>query len=402
MTPPLNAIMFGAGNVGRGFLGQLFSESGYFVTFVDVDQDLIAALEGNGRYTIRLVDNELEESVEVGPVGALHAGQAEAVAGAVTQASIGATAVGVRALPHIAPLVARGVARRAEAGIAAPLNIIICENLKDAAASFRAMVLEHLPAGHHDYLDRHVGFVDTVIGRMIPPLSPELRAEDPSLIIVEPYKELPVDRQGFVGAIPQIEGMEACDNFPAYTARKLYIHNCGHAVLAYPGHLRGHEFGYEALVDPAIRPLFDAAMAESRAGIVAAHGVEPGWIDAHVADLTRRFANRALGDTILRLGRDPLRKLGPADRLVGAARLVEQAGLTPEALSWAIAAGYCFDDPEDPLALKLQARIAGEGFPAVLAAVSAIQPGEPLGRLIGQRYDALQTGAWPIDLPAAP
>lgn len=399
MTLHPSAIMFGAGNVGRGFLGQLFSESGCEVTFVDVDDQLIAALNSKGHYTIRLVDNDSAEVVEVGPVRALHASQAEAVAEAVTRASIGATAVGVRALPHIAPLLAQGVARRAAAGVSEPLNLIICENLKDAAATFRAMVLEHLPAEHHDYLDRQIGFVDTVIGRMIPPLSPELRAQDPSLIIVEPYKELPVDRQGLVGSIPEIVGMEPCDNFPAYTARKLYIHNCGHAVLAYLGHLKGHEFGYEALVDPAIRPLFDAAMAESRAAIVSVYGVEPGWIDAHVGDLTRRFANRALGDTILRLGRDPLRKLSPTDRLVGAARLVEQAGLVPDTLAWAIAAGYRFDNPDDSLALKLQERITGEGFPAVLASVSAIQPDEPLGHLISQRYEALQAGAWPNSLP---
>ncbi len=321
-----SAIIFGAGNVGRGFLGQLFSESGYPVVFVDVDAELVAALDRRGRYTVRLVDNDWLEEVTVAPVQALLAGDADAVAQAVAAASIAATAVGVRALPFVAPLLAAGIAQRAVAGVAAPLNIIICENLKDAAAVFRGMVEQHLPAALHPYLRAHIGFVDTVIGRMVPPLTPELRAADPTLILVEPYKELPVDRACLIGPPPQVVGLEVCDNFPAYTARKLYIHNCGHAVLAYLGHLAGHEFGYQALVDPSIRPWFEAALAESKAGIVAAYGVAPAWLDAHIADLIRRFANRALGDTILRLGRDPLRKLGPEDRLVGAARLVERAG----------------------------------------------------------------------------
>lgn len=376
------AIIFGAGNVGRGFLGQLFSESGYEVVFVDVDEPLVRGLAQQGRYTIRLVDNDWLEEATVTPVCALQADEAEAVAQAVASADIAATAVGVRALPFVAPLVAAGVAQRAAAGVEAPLNIIICENLKDAAAAFRGMVDQHLPAALRPYLHAHIGFVDTVIGRMVPPPTPELRAEDPTLIVVEPYKELPIDRAGLVGLIPQIVGLEECDNFPAYTARKLYIHNCGHAVLAYLGHLAGHEYGYQALADPAIRPWFDAALAESRAGIVAAHGVDPAWLDAHIADLTRRFANRALGDTILRLGRDPVRKLGPTDRLVGAARLAERAGVTPHALSWAIAAAYRFDDPRDPLAVALQERLAAEGFDAALAAVSGIQPNEPLTVLI--------------------
>ena len=376
------SIIFGAGNVGRGFLGQLFSESGYEVVFVDVDEPLVRGLAQHGRYPIRLVDNDWQEEVTVAPVQALLTGDADAVAWAVAAAGIAATAVGVRALPHVAPVLAAGIARRAAAGVVAPLNIIVCENLKDAAATFRGMVEQHLPAGLHPYLRSHIGFVDTVIGRMVPPPTPELRAEDPTLIVVEPYKELPVDRAGLVGPAPQVVGLEVCDNFPAYTARKLYIHNCGHAVLAYLGYLAGHEFGYQALADPLIRPWFDAALAESKVGIVAAHGVDSAWLDAHIADLTRRFANRALGDTILRLGRDPLRKLGPDDRLVGAARLAERAGVTPNALAHAIAAAYRFDDPRDPLAVALQERLAAEGFDAMLAAVSGIQPDEPLAALV--------------------
>ncbi len=376
------SIIFGAGNVGRGFLGQLFSESGYEVVFVDVDEPLVRGLAQRGRYMIRLVDNDWLEEVTVTPVRALLAGDAGAVAQTVATASIAATAVGVRALPFVAPLVAAGIVQRAAAGVEAPLNIIICENLKDAAATFRSMVEQHLPDVLRPYLRSHIGFVDTVIGRMVPPPTPELRAEDPTLIVVEPYKELPIDRAGLIGPTPQVVGLEVCDNFPAYTARKLYIHNCGHAVLAYLGHLAGHEYGYQALADPMIRYWFDAALAESRAGIVAVHGVNPAWLDAHIVDLTRRFANRALGDTILRLGRDPLRKLGPDDRLVGAARLAERAGVMPDALSQAIAAAYRFDDPRDPLAAALQERLAAEGFDAVLAAISGIQPDEPLAGLI--------------------
>ena len=410
------AVMFGAGNVGRGFLGQLFSESGYEVVFVDIDEPLIAALNARRAYTIRLVEDDRAEEVAVGPVRALHARETDAVAQALAQARIAATAVGVRALPHVAPLVAAGISQRFAGGVQAPLNVIVCENLKNAAASFRRMVSEQLPAAHRAYAETYVGFVDTVIARMAPPPTPQMRARDPSLIVVEPYKKLPVDRRGFIGPVPDIVGLEPADTFAVYTARKLYIHNCGHAMLGYLGHLRGHTFGYEALEDPAIRPLFEQALAESKRGIVAAYadgtsvgatpvdgtsedvpsvGVSVVWLEAHIADVVRRMANRALGDTIFRLARDPLRKLGPEDRLVGAARLAERAGETPEALSWGIAAGYCFDDANDPLAMELQARIAAEGLEAVLGDVSDIQADEPLAGLVRERYHRLQEGAWP-------
>lgn len=385
-----SAVMLGAGNVGRGFLGQLFSESGYEVVFVDIDKPLLAALQASGRYTVRLVDNESREDVLVAPVQAIHAGDREAVALALQAATIGATAVGVRALPQIAPLVAAGVAHRAEATVTDPLNLIICENLKDAAVTFRAMVRERLAPQHHVYLEAHVGFVDTVIGRMVPPLPPDLRAQDPALVQVEPYKELPVDGSGFVGAPPEIVAMQPCGNFGVYTARKLYLHNGGHAVLGYLGHLQGYVYAYEALADKGIRATLEQALTEARAGIVAAHEVESAWLQAHIDDLLHRFGNRALGDTNYRLARDPARKLGPADRLVGAARLAESAGLQPEALSLGIAAGYCFDHPDDPIAQSLQRRIAREGLEAVLKDVSQIRPEEPLGARVLAGYRRLR------------
>jgi mannitol-1-phosphate 5-dehydrogenase len=386
------AVMFGAGNVGRGFLGQLFSESGLEIIFVDVDHELVSALDRNREYSIQLVTNETFEDVRVAPVRALLASDTEAVSQAVAQASILATAVGARALPHIAPLIAAGIARRAESSTATTLNIIICENLKSAANIFRDMVSPYISDSACDYFKRSVGFVDTVIGRMVPPPTPEMRARDPLLIAVEPYKELPVDRKAFVGPVPFIIGMQPSDNFKAYTARKLYIHNCGHAFLAYLGYLREYTYGYESLEDPYIRTLYEQAMAESEAGIAGTYGVELDWLKDHRVDLTRRFANRALGDTIFRLGRDPLRKLAPNDRLVGAARLAEEAGIIPTGLCLGIAAAYHFDHPDDPIAGEMQQRIKQEGLDQVLTEVSGIHPEEPLAGLISSHYQQLAKG----------
>ena len=381
------AVIFGAGNIGRGFIGQLYSESGYEVTLVDVDEPLIAVLQERGSYTIHLVDNEKIAQVKVSPVQALNSvSQKDEVTKVLANATLAATAVGVRILPMIAPIVAAGIRQRVKAGFEEPLNMIVCENLKDAASVFRSLINEHLDEEERQFANAHVGLIDTVIGRMVPPPTAEMRAQDPSLIMVEPYRELPVDRHSFIGEIPPISGMEACDNFSAYTARKLYIHNCGHAVLAYLGYLRGYQYGYEALVDPKVREMLEKVLVESRQGIVMEYGVSAAWLDAHISDLLCRFANRALGDTIFRLGRDPVRKLAPNDRLVGAARLAEKAGVLPDALSFGIAAGFCFDPGDDPIAMTLQQQLKSEGIKAVMASVSDIQPDEPLAALVQERY----------------
>jgi mannitol-1-phosphate 5-dehydrogenase len=219
-----------------------------------------------------------------------------------------------------------------------------------------------------------------------------LRAQDPTLIIVEPYK-MPVDRAGFVGEIPAIVGMQPCDNFPLYTARKLYLHNAGHAILAYLGYRRGYKLGYEALDDVEVRPILQGGLEESIRGIVARYNADEAWLRAHVEDLLARFANRVLADPILRLGRDPLRKLTPTDRLVGAARLAEAAGVPPVNLAWAIAAALAFDAPDDPLAVELQQRIAAQSVGAVMQQVCEIAPDEPLGRAILERYHLVREEA---------
>jgi len=383
------AVIFGAGNVGRGFLGQLFSESGYLVTFVDIDVPLIEAMRSRRSYTIRLVDNERTQEVRVGPVTGLLSCETEAVAVALAAATLGATAVGARALPQIAPLVAAGIALRARRGVSMPLNIIVCENLRGAATIFRNLVAGELDVSYHDYLAAHVGFVDTVIARMVPQLSPELRAMDLTLIIVEPYKELPVDSTAFVGEIPHIVGMQLCDNFELYTVRKLYLHNMGHAVLGYLGYRRGYELGYRALEDPEIRPIFDGALEEALKGIISHYDAPEEWLRAFVADLTARLANRVLADPVLRLARDPLRKLAASDRLVGAARMSEMTGVTPLNLAWAIAGALSFDASQDPMAVELQERIAAEGVESVLESVCEISGDEPLGVAILERYRRL-------------
>ena len=382
------AVIFGAGNIGRGFIGQLFSESGFLVHFVDIDRELVETMNRHGTYRLQTVYNDEKVDLQVGPVRAIHGSQTDHVAEVVSRAAIGATAVGASALKHIAPLIAKGLERRAGCN-AGPFNVLVCENLKGAAKTMRGLVRERLAKQTHEYLERNVGFVDTVIGRMVPVPTPEMRQADVSFIRVEPYKELPVDRSRFVGPIPTVTAMMPQDHFPLFTARKLYIHNCGHALLAYTGYLRGCTYGYEALEDPVVRRVLEGGLNESIAGIVAEYGADRAWLEEHVRDLKRRFANQALGDTVLRLGRDPVRKLNPSDRLVGAALLALKTGHLPRHLAWGIAAALRFDPQEDSCSVDLQQQIRTQGIGQVLANVTSIDPESPLGKTVVSAYQRL-------------
>jgi mannitol-1-phosphate 5-dehydrogenase len=389
MQRQATAVVFGAGSVGRGFLGQLFSESGYEVVFVDVDDALVDALRQQGYYALRLAGIDAVRELTIGPVRAIDGRDVEQVAREVSRAALMATAVGARALSIIAKTIAVGLAERWQAGRLEPLNVIICENLHDAPDLLRGYVREALPEVHLPHLDT-VGFVPAVIARMSPVPTSEQRASDVSLIVAEPYKVLPVDREAFVGEIPEIVGMEPVAPFSAYVERKLYIHNAAHAILGYLGYRRGHQYGYEALADAHVKMVLNRALDESSRALVAEHGLDPGAIQAHVQDLLARFANRALADPIDRLARDPLRKLRPDDRLVGAARLAERHGVEPTGLATGIAAALAYDNPGDEHAVKLQQRLADRGLDAVLDTVCHIEEGEHLGTLIRERYRMLR------------
>jgi len=381
------AVQFGAGNIGRGFIAQLFHESGFEVVFVDVVPEIVRALNAEGSYTIRIVGPDACD-VPIRGVRAVSGRDIAAVAHELATCAVASTAVGAGALPHIAPAIAAGLVERYRQG-ADPLNVIVCENLHGAGRYLRDLVANHLPAAdRREILDR-VGFVQAVVSRMVPIQTPG-GSEGRALleVRVESYKQLPVDATAIVGSLPEIVGVMPVPNFDAYEARKLYTHNCGHATLGYLGHLRGLTYGYEALADAQIGQRLREVLAATGEALVRRFDMDPAEHHAHVEDLLRRFANVDLGDTCFRLARDPIRKLAPDDRLVGAARLCESQGVDPRPVAAVIGAAYRFASEEDPSAVELQRRIRDDGLDATMVAVSGIEPGEPLAAAVRAAYDA--------------
>jgi mannitol-1-phosphate 5-dehydrogenase len=329
-------------------------------------QEVVDLLNERNCYTIRIA-SETPENISIKNVRAVSGRDIDAVARELATADIACTAVGVNVLPAIAPALARGVEKRMQERPNDPLNIIICENLAHADEFLRAEVKKHLPEGCHAYFAEKIGFVMSVVARMVPTMTEEQRQEDPLLIVVEAYKHLPVDRNAFVGPIPEIVGVEAHGNFQAFVDDKLFTHNCGHAVAAYLGYLRGHEFMWQAVRDLKVFTATRAAMLETGEALARAYGVDLAEHEEHINDLIGRFGNIALGDQVARVGRDPVRKLGPDDRLVGAAKFCLAQGIVPKNVCKGIAAGLLFDPTDDPTAEMIQDVVLNSGPVAALA-----------------------------------
>ena len=385
-------VQFGAGAIGRGFLGQLWTEGGFEVVFVEANAELAAALNERREYPLRLIDgaDSGAETRRIGPVRAISAGDTAAVADALATCIFACTAVGVAVFENLAGPLAAGIVERAGRG-AASLNIICCENQIRAGEILRGYVAGALSPDEGAglaFLRESVGFVDASVGRMVPPPTPELLGEDALLIQAESYEELPIDADAWRGPIPAITGLAPKRNFAGYVARKLYTHNGGHALLAYEGYLRGHEFIYQAAEDAALVAALEGYWRETGTALVRAFGFALNEQQAHEADLLRRFRNRALGDTVIRVARDPVRKLRRDDRLIGAALLCEGQGIAPQFVARAIAAALRFDFADDPTAPQLQELVAREGVAGALFKLATVPPDAALAVLVRQSYNA--------------
>lgn len=380
------AVMYGAGSIGRGFIGKVFSDSGYQVCFLDIVPAVIDGLNCSGEYPVRIVSNEESRVEMVKNVRAVNAGTEQAVL-EIAGCDIMATAVGVNVLPKIAPVIAKAVALRIQDG--RPLDIILCENQLEADKLMRGFIYEHLSIEECQWADINLGLVEASIGRMVPPPSAQ-GTEHPLMVSVEPYAELPVDSAGFKGPIPDdLIGLLPYSPFGLYIKRKLFIHNTGHAICAYMGAQAGYEYIWQAAEDKEIFRAAREAMMAGAASLAREYGEEFFiLLEENVDDLLFRFKNRALGDSVMRVGRDPVRKLRRDDRLVGAALYCMEQGISPEPVIEGICAALHFNEPSDPAAQTLQADLLQKGPEYVMTAYMSLDMKEPLFQRLQDRLVA--------------
>lgn len=340
---PKKIVIFGAGKIGRSFIGQLFSSAGYSVVFVDVDQKMVDLLNQKRSYRI-VIKGPKESEIFVSNVEAISSLDATKVSEAVACAGILSVSVGKNALIQIAPVIAAGLQIRYKHNSSSPLDIILSENMLNASGFMKEKLLENLPK---DYpIDQLVGLVETSIGKMVPFIPLAELDKDPLVVFAEPYNSLIVDRYGFRGEIPNIENLALKENIKAWVDRKAFIHNLGHATVAYFGAFKYPKsiYIYEVLNDTEIYNFAREVMRQSMAVLLASYPNDftREELEAHIDDLLYRFGNKALGDTIFRVGQDLTRKLGANDRFVGVIRLAKNLELAHDKILEAMTFAFYF------------------------------------------------------------
>lgn len=381
----MKAIQFGAGNIGRGFIGAVLAQAGYELVFADVVEELLSQINTRKEYTVHVSDHNSYD-IEVKGVRAVNSGSEEAVS-EIAGADIITTAVGLRILKFVAPTVAKGIAARKAAGNEKPLNVIACENGLKATSQLKELVFAQLDPETAAWAEKHVGFPDAAVDRIVPPV----RCEIPLDVAVEEYFEWDVERASFVGPVPEIKGMTPVDNLLAYVERKLFTLNTGHATAAYLGKLKGINTIGECVADPKIAAIVKEAMQQSGEGLVRKFGFDHDAHFAYIEKILRRFSNPYLRDECDRVGREPLRKLAPNDRLILPMMTAKGFGLPYDKLLLAIGGALHFDNAQDAQSVEMLESIKNEGLEATVAKYTGIPAGDPLIAEIAEAYAKVES-----------
>ena len=377
----MRSVHFGAGNIGRGFIGQLLHEADYDITFVDIQDNVVEVLKERGRYEVIMAD-ESEERIPVDRVTALHSVQeADEVTSRLAEADLITTAVGPSVLPILAPAIAKGLVERARGG-GAPVNVIACENMVGGSQALHGHVMEHVPEEHARAVEGIAGFPNAAVDRIVPEQTTE--GID---VLVEPFFEWDVDASQIKGDRPNVPGITYVEDLAPYIERKLLTVNTGHSATAYLGYAHGKPTIHEALADERVGEVASGALEETGLLLTFEYGFDPKELRGYRHTALDRFRNPYISDEVTRVARAPIRKLGHDERFVSPALGLMEMGREPRHLAAVIGAILGFDHPQDPQAVELQETIRAEGERRALARYASVEEDHPLVDLVLESSD---------------
>jgi mannitol-1-phosphate 5-dehydrogenase len=366
------AVHFGAGNIGRGFVGLLLHRAGYRLVFADVVDELIDALNSTPSYLVKEVGLD-SASERVDNYRAINSrGDEPAVIAEIASADIVTTAVGPTVLKFVAPPIAAGLRRRPDG--AAPLAVMACENAINATDALAGHIRSAVPDAEWPAVAAKAVFANTAVDRIVPAQSTQGGLD----VTVETYFEWAIERPPFGGDAPSIPDATWVDDLAPYIERKLFTVNTGHAATAYHGFARGIVKLSDALADDGVRAAVEGVLAETKRLLVAKHEFSAEAQQAYVDKILQRFANPFLPDTVDRVGRHPLRKLSRSERLIGPAAELAERGIRPRHLLATVEAALSFDVPDDPESVELQQLLRSLTAAEATERICGLKPADPL------------------------
>lgn len=384
----MKCVIFGAGKIARGFIGHLLYISGISFCFVEKFDGLTDLINERGEYTVNILGNSDANCIVKGAM-AYKFSDVQGISAAIADADAVFTAVGGKNLGEIVPLLAAGIEKKAKQG--GFLNIVTCENWKLPANILREGIAAAISGEAKQYFENEVGVTEAVIMRSAIESDPELLAKDPLVVNVQDFWELPVDASRIRGALPEIKGLKLIPEFTGFLERKFYTYNAANGTTSFLGALFGYKYIADAAHDERILKVLEGVYMETAQALSKKHNFPLDEQLAFTLTSKRKLQDYTIVDFIERNARDPIRKLGPDDRLVGSARLVESFGIKPENLCVAIAAAIHYKNDEDEFAVELERIRKQEGIDSVIEKVCKLDPKGSLAALIKEKIEMLRS-----------
>ncbi|MCU4137235.1 mannitol-1-phosphate 5-dehydrogenase [Buchnera aphidicola (Sitobion miscanthi)] len=357
----MQALHFGAGNIGRGFVGKTLSQSGFNVIFSDVNQEIVDAINRNKEYSVQIISATTKNIVDVKRVSAINSNDSNIIK-IISIVDLITTAVGPRVLDKIALVIMRGIKLKIKNKSIKPLNIIACENKIQASSFLKQEVLKKLPIKYHDYLNEYIGFIDCSIDTIIPLVN----KKDYLFLVAEDFKEWIVNASQFKGRIPKIIDMKLSNNLNAFVERKLFTLNTGHAIAAYLGLIKKYKTIQEAISDEKIGFIVRSAMEESGSVLIKRYKFNKNDHLSYIKKIFSRFKNPFLSDNLERIARNPLQKLGKEERLIKPLLGTIKYQLPYSNLVKGIASAFFYQNLNDLESIQIASLIKKQGLKKTL------------------------------------
>jgi mannitol-1-phosphate 5-dehydrogenase len=362
----MKAVHFGAGNIGRGFIGEILAANDFEIFFVDIDQTIINALKQRNSYTIERADETKEQHQIQHVTGINNQSEPEKVIEAIKEADLVTTAIGPAILPHIAELIARGIDQRKEAHNRKKLDVIACENMIGGSTFLQKEAAKY--CRYPEYFKEMIGFPDAAVDRIVP----LQKHEDPLFVQAEPFCEWVVQEEAVKSPI-RLEGVKYVKDLEPYIERKLFSVNTGHATVAYAGALQGYQTIDEAMQDYLIVVQLKAVLQETGRLLIEKWGFDEAEHEEYIEKIIQRFKNKYISDAITRVARTPIRKLGYCERFIRPMIELQERDMLPRHLYETIGMIFNYHDPEDEQSQQLKELVTTRSIAEVISEVTGIQ-----------------------------
>ncbi|MVB09976.1 Mannitol-1-phosphate 5-dehydrogenase [Caprobacter fermentans] len=378
----MKAVHFGAGNIGRGFIGYLLSKSGYDLTFVDISAELVGNLNRLGTYKVVSLGGEKREET-VGGIRAVVLQDDSGLKKAVEDADLITLSIGANHLKDTGKVLRDALQERRSRNPEQPLDVIACENALFATDLLRESVEEGAAEDFQNYLRKKVGFPNCAVDRIVPNAS--VQKESPIDVSVEDFYEWDVE-SAKVKVNSQIRGVNYVENLAPYLKRKIFLLNGAHALISYAGYRKQYRFVHEAIRDPEILTAAREFHSEAARALHLEYSMGESDLKQYSEKLIARFQNPYLKDELTRVGRDPVRKLSNNDRLVSPLLMCEKHGVECGGILYAIASGFAYDFADDPKAVEIQKSIRENGIENTVQRFTGLEKSGKLVLGIAERY----------------